>query len=134
MGEGLIGGVDEVEDEAFGLVGVLGEATVDGDQVRVGAGGEGGLHFGGGEAVAGDGAFEEFDGDGLVLVPEGAVDGTGGAFAELSLEFEGVPGDVGEGGGEGGGGEGIAGEGEPGEAGEVEEPVGEGGEVVGGDA
>jgi len=134
MGEGLIGGVDEVEDEAFGLVGVLGEATVDGDQVRVGASGEGGLHFGGGEAVAGDGAFEEFDGDGLVLVPEGAVDGTGGAFAELSLEFEGVPGDVGEGGGEGGGGEGIAGEGEPGEAGEVEEPVGEGGEVVGGDA
>ena len=107
-GEGLVGGVDEGEDEAFGLGGVVGEAAVDGDEVGMGAGGEGGLHFGGGEAITGDGAFEEFDGDGLGLIPEGAVDGAGGAFAELGFELEGGPGDVGEVGGKAGGSEGVA--------------------------
>lgn len=81
QGEGLVGGVDEIEHKAFGLTRVASDAAVDGDEVGVRAGGKGGLHLGSGEAVTSDSTLEEFDSDGLRLVPEGAVDGAGGTFA-----------------------------------------------------
>ena len=114
------------------------------DQVRMRASVEAGGHFAVRQAVAGQRALEQFDGHrlqrcALFVLPERPMNDARGAFAELVFQFQALPANARQrrGGlrsGLRGFAERIIGKGQPRQARQVQQPVRQIGQAVGGDA
>lgn len=134
-GQGFILGIDQIHDQSLRLSWVLSHTAQNGIEMGMRSDRDGGCHFGGGQAVAGHAAFEDFDRHSSLVLPPRAVDRAGSAFPELGFDLQFLPRDfTGQCGRGDGLGQRVACEREPTEPWHLEKPFRESGKVVGGNA